>query len=565
MDGYGSRVEIGELSETERALLDAAAEGMPLVLDGSGGPRPRIRARVIREILLGRLGEEPDPGGIEIAGADVTGPLLLRGATCRTGLTLRRCRLGDRLHADDATIPWLDMSGSELTALHADRLAVAGDLHLAHVRGKGGGAVGTIRLFDARIGGGLNLGGAELDNPDGPALNADGVAVTRNVFLNDGFRASGAGEAGTVRLVDAQVTGSLDAMSAHLTNDSGPALAADRMAVDGYVFLSYGFHATCASASGAVRLLGARVGVSLDLSGAGLFNRLGPAVHADQLDVAGDLYLNFAFHGRGAGELGTLRLTGARVGGSIELNGSRVRNDDGPAADLRSATAGRLIMPATAICRGGGDEPEEWRPDGTILLDGLTYEGLDLTRAGPAVWLDWIRRAPAYAAQPYQQLADHHRRIGHDADARKVLIAQQDDLLRRGDLGGRWARFQQRALRLLLGYGYRTWRAVFSLGLVVLLTCVLGLVAGAIEVSPGRYATMRTGSGMERCSTVEQIGVGLDRGLPVINTGISDRCELDTTSVQGQVITGVGWLLQTAAWALATLVVAGYTGLVRRE
>ena len=65
------------------------------------------------------------------------------------------------------------------------------------------------------------------------------------------------------------------------------------------------------------------------------------------------------------------------------------------------------------------------------------------------------------------------------------------------------------------------------------------------------------------CSLLEQIGVGIDRGLPLSPTGIRDRCDFDTTSRQGQAITASTWVLQALVWALATLVVAGYTGLIR--
>jgi hypothetical protein len=66
------------------------------------------------------------------------------------------------------------------------------------------------------------------------------------------------------------------------------------------------------------------------------------------------------------------------------------------------------------------------------------------------------------------------------------------------------------------------------------------------------------------CSLAEQIGLGLQIGLPLIKPPAGDRCRLDTTSAAGQVFTFLSWLLQALAWIFATLAVAGYTGLIRK-
>lgn len=63
---------------------------------------------------------------------------------------------------------------------------------------------------------------------------------------------------------------------------------------------------------------------------------------------------------------------------------------------------------------------------------------------------------------------------------------------------------------------------------------------------------------------MELIGLGIDRGLPLGSTGIRTRCDLETESATGQWFTLGIWLLQASTWALATLVVAGYTGLIRK-
>jgi hypothetical protein len=65
-------------------------------------------------------------------------------------------------------------------------------------------------------------------------------------------------------------------------------------------------------------------------------------------------------------------------------------------------------------------------------------------------------------------------------------------------------------------------------------------------------------------STVEQIGLGVDLSLPLIKTNVRARCDLDPTTGPGQWITAGSWALQVLSWVAATLVIAGYTGVVRR-
>jgi len=174
-----------------------------------------------------------------------------------------------------------------------------------------------------------------------------------------------------------------------------------------------------------------------------------------------------------------------------------------------------------------------------------------------------------YAAQPYQQLASVYRAVGEEAKARKILITQQDDLGARGKLGSPWAGARHR-LRVTIGYGYQTWRAFLWLAAVLVLAIGLGLLAGNIHGDDRWVAAHTDNAGTAKagtaCSTAEQVGLGVERAIPLLisYTGVRDRCVLDSSSVPGQIITVAGWALQLAAWALAALAIAGYTGLVRK-
>jgi hypothetical protein len=201
-----------------------------------------------------------------------------------------------------------------------------------------------------------------------------------------------------------------------------------------------------------------------------------------------------------------------------------------------------------------------------VHLEGLTYNKLGWT-----AWQQWLHllrhHTTAYTAQPYQQLAAVQRARGHDGPARRILIAQQDDLRQRGDLG-RWpATLTHHLWGVLAGYGYRTIRLITALFLTILIAGALGVLAGHTPIRDDRYVaahTTRTEHPNTPCSLTEQIGLGIDRGLPLGPTGLRERCDLDTTSRRGQTITITIWIIQALVWALATLAIAGYTGLIRK-
>src|SRR5205814_695725 len=129
---------------------------------------------------------------------------------------------------------------------------------------------------------------------------------------------TGAGDLGAVRLLGAQIGINLYCDGARLGNVSGPALAADGLRVGLGMFLRRGFTATGAGNLSAVRLAGAHIGGQFGCDGADLRNDSGPALVADSLQVGQNMFLRSGFTATGAGELGTVRLTGAHIHGSLE-------------------------------------------------------------------------------------------------------------------------------------------------------------------------------------------------------------------------------------------------------
>ncbi len=616
---------IEDLSDREREVVEAARRGVWLTcapgvqveeLAGSDDSSHVVRAELIRELLLGRHGEL-DPRGIRLTRARIAGVLDLDHLHTSTPLALVDCVLAAPFTARQAKVGPLNFSGSHLPTLHAAGLRVDGDLLLRGVTVRGG----AIHLLRACISGALACEKAEIVNDTGPALTADGLRVDGDVFLrgvtvrgsgkdgavrlpgarsgqlacekaeivNDtgpaleaeglrvdgglflrGVTVRGSGENGAVRLLDAHISGTLEYGKAEIVNDTGPALYADRLRVDGDVFLS-GATVRGSGENGAVRLPGAHISGALACGKAEIVNDTGPALTADGLRVDRTLFLSGATV-CGSGEDGAVRLPGAHISGQLACVGLRVSNPSGLLLNLLKARVDDgMILPASVVCPDAGRGGRCTHP-GRVDLDDFAFTAL--RRVDWRQWLHLVaHHTTSYRPQPYQQLAAIERAAGHDGNARQVLIAQQDDLRRRtpAALGGRWARAVHGLWGRLAGYGYRTRTLALALLLALAAAGAAGYIAGQVPTRPGHHAAERvtppgspTTTATTQCSTIELIGLGLDRGLPLGATGLRAKCDLDTATRRGQTITFAIWIIQAMLWGLITLAVAGYTNLIRK-
>ncbi|MFF5075740.1 hypothetical protein ACFY36_01705 [Actinoplanes sp. NPDC000266] len=530
-------------SVLEQRLIDAVEQGIVLDLAGDDpvdetvmqswdSPDRTIRAEVIRDIVLGRFAAEPDPRGLRLRGVLVAGRIDLQNVTRDFRVELVECFLPGGLLLRDTCLPTLVLSGSWIApppgssspAIDALRLT-AKAMVLAWVRVTSVSDRGSIDLSGANLGL-LTCTGARLENTVGPALHADLLRVDQGMVLRDGFTAIGTSNDSTIQLRGAHL-GHLDCSGAWLENAAGPALHADGLQVDQDLFLRGGFTAIGTSDLGTVQLRGARLGL-LDCSGARLENTAGAALVADLLQVDRSVFLRDGFTATGAGDQGVIQLGGARIGGTLWLDTGNTRSA-GP------------------------------RHETLVDLDGTTYTGMPKPGSLER-WLRLLREhTPAYAAQPYQQLAAADRAAGHDHEVRGILMAQRRDQIHRGAITGSdrtWARITG----LTLGFGYQPWRALLLLLVVLLISVTAALFAGH---HGGLAHTGRTATDGTACSALELIGVGLDLGTPLLKTGARDQCAPTPTTV-GRALTAAGWLLQALAWAFAALFIAGFTGVVRK-
>jgi hypothetical protein len=116
------------------------------------------------------------------------------------------------------------LSGSHVPTVLTEQLRTRGDLRLD----KDCSVIGVVELTSAHIGGQLDCTGGHFANPNGPALNADGLTIDGGMFCREGFVAIG-----EVCLLGAHITGQLACMGGQFSNPDGSALNLERATVSG--------------------------------------------------------------------------------------------------------------------------------------------------------------------------------------------------------------------------------------------------------------------------------------------------------------------------------------------
>ncbi len=282
-----------DLTETECWLVNAVVSGTRLDLDE---PAP-VRAELIRQIMLGGFGwpegVAPDPRGIRLRGATITGQLDLAGVHSTLPLELLDCASDESIVLSGARLSYIDFSGLVCPSLIAVEMVVERSMLLAGAR------MAQLNLVDARIGGALNLSGARLVNPDGIALSAGNLDVGGGMFASGGFVAEGTGDGGTVRLTGTVIGNQLNFGGARLTNPDGPALVADYLRTGSNLIFNAGFHAEGRKDTGTIRLVGASVQGRLNFEdGHAIAAEPGAlALNLGRLRVAGDMLFPPSFLG----------------------------------------------------------------------------------------------------------------------------------------------------------------------------------------------------------------------------------------------------------------------------
>ena len=466
-------------------------------------------------------------------------------------------------------------------------------------------------MLTAQIGGNLECSGGTFRNRTGPdgtdhALYADRAKIAGSIFLGKfeglpnhevAFRAQG-----TVRLVGAQIGGSLECSSGSFSRPSPVlhepafALLCDRMKV-GNVFLRDGF-----SAHGEVRLWGGDIGTNLICTNGNFSNPLpNPppdlahtagknAFSAHGAKIAGDVLLDGTFDGAVelpdiqaggsvncvGGSFTKLIMTGASMKGSFRW--SEVRNRRQVVLDLTDATAGPLQ-----------DSQASWPERGNLKIDGFTYSRISSAETiSVEARLRWLKLAQ-FSLQPFQQLAKVLKESGDVDSPPDVLLGMEQERREHQDRGwmqrtGSWI------LHWTIGYGQKPlWALRWVLALIMLGSVIFGpgYLGGAIVPNDkDAYASFKKqGYTDSNYTGFNALIYSMENSFPVITLGVKAQWQPSSGSAairpalnqvwlqclrnNGILVNSPGflrawlWMQTIAGWVLATLFVAGLTGIVK--
>jgi hypothetical protein len=601
----------GPLNMAGAKLTGTDNDGNALVADGLhvGGDaflRERFEAAGAIRLLGASIGGQLDMSGAKLTGTDNDGNALLaerlhvgadaflsEGFEPAGAIRLLGASIGGQLVMAGAKLTGSDVDGYALVAYG---IHVGGDALLRE-----GFEAGAINLIGASIDGKLDMAGAKLTGTDsgGYALVAQGMHVGRDALLRERFEAAGA-----IRLGGANIDGQLDMSGAKLTSsdDNDDALVAERLHVGADAFLSDGFEP-----AGAIRLLCANIGGQLNMTGAKLTGTDddGDALVADGMHVGGDAFLREGFEATGA-----IRLGGVRIDGQLVMSGAKLTGTDsggyalaahgihvgsdallsegfeaaGTIRLLGASIGGQLsfvlagaiprLVLQNAKCGQLADNEASWPPSpGSLVLRGFRFGAL-VVDTGWHQRLDWVRRQGFvdWSPDPYEQLASYYTSTGDEAAARRVRVARHDDELTHLETtrkkGSRAYRFWRRPFGWLVGYGYRRHRAGWLLALTLVtagLTFRWAEAEGAIVPNEPHDSAGRPEPCGEAYPCFNSLVYGADVVLPIIDFGQDGAWRPMESSGPGPLWIWARWAFIALGWALASVFVAAFTGLVQRS
>ncbi len=342
-----------------------------------------------------------------------------------------------------------------------------------------------------------------------------------------------------------------------------------------------------------------------------------PGLSAQSVEVATDLFL------RGVTATGLMCINGSKIGGQVSFNGAKLSNAGGMAVEAQSMTAQALIWQSVKSCNGRVDltaahvgdlvdNTSNWPAAVDMLsLDSFTYDRVIKGSIRAKDRLPWLKLGSTingtFTPQPYTQLAKVLREMGHDREARLVLIerekllaehlfsSQKSEYLNaltssNGDAGMIWLSMRRTqlwttAMRRITGYGYAPYYALnWALVCIVISTIVyfIGYMNGwmvpnsAVVLTSQDWTTAFNkdsiapalewkGQAAAHYETFYPLPYALDVFLPVVDLGQHAAWTQTTTTNWGLGLRIFTWLLQGAGYLITGLGLAAITGLIQKD
>lgn len=532
--------------------FDRLGDGL---LPESDDPARILRAELLRFLILGNNYRSHEKG-VRVSGARITGILDLEGCRIPRDIGLKDCHFEASPVLRSAIIDNLFLDGSVLPGLQADRLEARGCISI-----RGATVTGEMKFSGARIGASFEADGVSLTAPDTIALDAGSIDVRGGILLR------GANVRGGINLSAARLGGDVNAVGGRIERPGEVALNGDALVAGGDLALRG------ATIIGETRLLGARFRGDIDCSSSNLSQPGGYALRLNHAAIDGAFFL--------------------RQGASIE-----------GLLDLTATTIGAI-----------DDDQESWPQTGDLLLNRCQYGAIIGGPVDAATRLDWLsRQTPEqwktdFWPQPYEQLSTVLGGMGHEEDARAVLIAKErlqrrarrarakNPVLRAG------LAFRDGILAITVRYGRQPLLA--SLWLILFWAIGTGMFAFAeqngamkpsspvilrslewtmcgLERTESRYMPSsgqafsgRASSGQNQLSCFRDqpeassypefnsLMYSLDVLLPVLSIGQKEFWRPNPSKRFGAMTLNYYFFQSVIGWALSLLAVAGFSGLVR--
>ena len=322
-------------------------------------------------------------------------------------------------------------------------------------------------------------------------------------------------------------------------------------------------------ADGGVNLLGATIGGSLECQDGKFVGKETCAILLADVKVLGSVSL-----GKGFQAEGTVMLFNAKINDTILIQ--NVIQPEKMFLDLQFAKV-RIL----------DDSENSWPHEEKINLNGFVYDAIShdspLDNKKRLKWLRLQKLEKNFSPQPYEQLAKVLRALGHEEEAKNVLIGKQEDRRRYGNLtmmGKLWNRF----LGYTIAHGYRPHQTLgFALIFVILGTFLFDHGYSQGLISPSKFdakiltSTTNSIKIPQEYPEFNSFIYSLDLFLPIVDlrqksywqpnakTGNQILRLMPLLKIQwGSVVQYYFWLHILLGWTLTTLWVAGFTGLVRR-
>lgn len=486
-------------------------------------------------------------------------------------VTLRRLKAFGEIRFAGATIGGnLSFIGASIEnkngiALSAGSLSLKGSLLLR----ESFIAKGDVDLARANIQGDLNCIKGSIESKTGLALSADGSTIKSAIFLKN-FKAKG-----EVSFNHVEIGGVLDCSSSIFHNPKGRAICAEGLKIEGGVFFNDGFESY-----GEVRFTGAKIGMGFDCDGAIMVNEKGNSLYAYAITIANSMSMSNGFHSKGE-----VNLSSANINSDLHCIHATFNNAEGNSFQAERLKVHGVFMwlsNSTGVidlfnaCVGQLFDAEDfWPKKNNLLIDGFEYQSFtgDKTPKSAEKRLKWLRLQPdkPFKPQPYEQLARFLRGLGHEEDAKIVLIAKQNDLRKHGELSVIAKAFYA-ILNITVGYGLHPMRAI-SIGL-----CFILLGAGIFEygnkikvIQPSKERIYmdtiykHTRQAPTTYPKFNSLFYSLDTFVPFVDLHQESYWLPDSSRLNGNWFRYYLWIHIISGWFFSTLAALAFTGLVKKE